>query len=109
MEDTRSHHRKDRWTLSRDIEGKWLHRNALDIAEPEPDESGEKQQAVDELLSMLTEQQRDAVELVLLQGLTYDAAAQLLDTTSESVRKRVSRAKRRMVEGGEHIASRLYD
>ncbi len=55
------------------------------------EEKRQLNQRVDELMSTLTSNQREAIYLRYMQEMEYDEIAQLLNITSESVRKLVYR------------------
>lgn len=96
----RVHKRRDRWHLdeARTIDGvdqaAWLHRHAIEIEEP-TETSPEKAALADQFLSVLSIEQRAAVELCIMQGLSHRTAAEMLGISENAVDARLVRARRK--------------
>ncbi len=100
----RQHKRRDRWHASESIgrhgdtdidESVWLHHNAVVYEQPnEP--TAEKTAAAQHLLSKLSDAQREAVELCIMQGISHGDAAEILGISENAIDQRLSRARRIM-------------
>ena len=104
----RSHHRLDRWHLhSDDSSESWaFHQQPeWEQEEPDPDESVAKELLASELLDCLTPLQREAVELVVMNGLPNHTAAELAGCSPNAMDKRLERARRKLSKKARQLSA----
>jgi DNA-directed RNA polymerase specialized sigma24 family protein len=108
----RSHHRRDRWSLTpwdgdANRTDCFLHRHAVPVDPPgetDPDVAA----FVDDLLAGLTEREREVVELVYMEGIPQTTVAEMLGVSENVVNQRALRARRKMVDAGGDRVAELY-
>jgi RNA polymerase sigma factor (sigma-70 family) len=91
----------------------WLYENMLHkpdepLEERDEQRDADKQELANTFLDMLSPEQREAVELVTMQGISHKSAANMLGITMEALRKRLSRAYQRMREVASRTQQDLY-